>query len=65
VPCVAEEKTVNAAVSWIEKLKIKNGKYNPDDNPNPGIEIEQFFFFFLIADTDGVYASVTDALWTT
>jgi ATP-dependent DNA helicase 2 subunit 1 len=32
----AEEKTVEAAAAWIEKLKIKNGKYNADDNPNPG-----------------------------
>lgn len=35
----AEEKTVNAAAAWIEKLKIKNGVYNPDDNPNPGEHI--------------------------
>ena len=33
---IAEENTVQAAAGWIEKLKIKNGKYNADDNPNPG-----------------------------
>ena len=33
----AEEKTKDAAIAWIEKLKIKNGRYNPDDNPNPGM----------------------------
>ena len=33
---VAEDSTVQAAAAWIEKLKIKNGNYNADDNPNPG-----------------------------
>jgi len=30
---------VQAAAGWIEKLKIKNGKYNADDNPNPALQM--------------------------
>ncbi|KZT40467.1 Ku DNA-binding complex, Ku70 subunit [Sistotremastrum suecicum HHB10207 ss-3] len=33
-----QEAAVEAATAWIERLKVKNGSYNPDDNPNPALQ---------------------------